>query len=72
MNISPFEESESTGLVRTFLQNYLKLLKDERELLEIQTLIDICEQYTPIIAGNRAVHQIKKYFRTTKEMQLNT
>ena len=71
MNIKPCEESESIGLVRSFLQNCLKLLRDERELLEIQTLIDRCEQSTPIVVASRVVHQIKKYIRTGKEMQLN-
>lgn len=71
MNIRPYGESESTGLVRSYLQNCLKLLRDERELLEIQTLIDICEQPIPIVATNRAVHQIKKYIQTGKEMRLN-
>ena len=71
MSTRPYEESESTGLVRSFLQNCLKLLRDERELLEIQTLIHRCEQSTPIIATNIVVHQIKKYIRTRKEMRLN-
>ena len=56
------------------------MLKDENVLLEIQTLIDKCEQSTPIIvvklvddsvAMNIAVHQIKKYIRTGKMMRLN-
>ena len=68
MNIKPCEESESTGLVRSFLHNYLKLLINERALLEIQTLIDRCERSTPIATSNREVHQIKKYIRTRKEM----
>ena len=71
MNIGPCEESESIGLVWSFLKNCLKLLRDERELLEIQTLIDRCAQSTPIVVVNKAVHQIKKYIRTGKEMWLN-
>ena len=56
------------------------MLKYEKELLEIQTLIDKYEKSTPIIVAkptndyvvvNRAVHQIKKYIRTRKEMRLN-
>ena len=31
----PYEESESTGIAKSFLQDCLKLLRDERELLEI-------------------------------------
>ena len=71
MNSKPYEESESTRLVSSFLHNYLKFLRDERALLEIQTFIDICEQSTPIVVANRAVHQIKKYILTEKEMRLN-
>ena len=71
MNIRPSEESESTGLVRSFLENYLKLLRYERELLEIQTLIERSKQSTPIIFMYRVVHQINKYIWTGKEMQLN-
>ena len=71
MHIRLYEESEPTGVVRSFLQSCLKLLKDERALLEIQTLIDKCEQSTPIVVANRAVHQIKKYIWTGKEMRLN-
>ena len=71
MNTRPYEKSESTELVRSFLQNCLKLLRDERALLEIQTLIDRCEQSTPIVVVNRAVHQIKKYIWIGREMRLN-
>ena len=78
--VGPCEESESVGLVKSFLQSCLKLLKDENALLEIQALIDIYERSTPIIAvspandfvtANKAIHQIKKYIRTRKEMRLN-
>ena len=71
MNSKPYEESESTRLVSSFLHNYLKFLRDERALLEMQTLIDKCEKSTPIVVANRAVHQINKYIRAGKEMRLN-
>ena len=71
MNFRPCKESESTGLVRSFLQNCLKLLRDEKALLEILTLIDRCEQSTPIVVANRAVHQINKYIQSRKDMRLN-
>ena len=80
VNIRPCEESEFTGLVRSFLQSCLKLLKDEKALLEIQTLIDKYEQSTHIIVAklangyvvaNIVVHQINKYIQTRKEMRLN-
>ena len=66
--------------MRSFLQSCLKLLKDDKALLEIHALIYKYEQSTPIIAAqptndsvtaNKAVHQIKKYIRTDKEMRLN-
>lgn len=71
MNSRPCEESESTWLVRSFLHNCWKLLRNERALLEIQTLIYRCEQSTPIVVANGVVHQINKYIQTGKEMQLN-
>ena len=43
VNIRPCEENESTGLVKSCLRSCLKSLKDEKALLEIQTLIDKCE-----------------------------
>ena len=38
------EENQSTGLVKSFLQSYLKLPRDERALCEMQSLIDKCEK----------------------------
>ena len=34
------EETEYTGLVKSFLQSCLKLMRDERALREMQSLID--------------------------------
>lgn len=56
------------------------MLKDEKALLEIHTLIHKYEQATLIFAteatnnsifANRVVNQIKKYIRIGKEMRLN-
>ena len=44
VNIKPSEENELIGLVKSFLQRCLKPLRDERALLEMQSLIDKCEQ----------------------------
>ena len=71
MNIRPHEENESTGLVKSFLQSRMTLLRDERALCEVQSLIDNCKQPASQAATNRAVHHIKKYIRTRKEMWLN-
>ena len=40
LNIRPREESESTGLVKSFLQMCLKLLRDEGAILKMQNLND--------------------------------
>ena len=44
MNIRPNKENEFIGLVKSFLQSCLKLLRDERALHEMQSLIDKCQQ----------------------------
>ena len=71
MNIRPCEENESTGLVKSFLQSFLKLLRDERVMLEMQNLIDKCEQPISMASVNKVVHHIKKYVRTGREMLLS-
>ena len=40
-------------------------------ILEVQNLIDRCEQPTPMATTNRAIHYINKYVRTGGEMQLS-
>lgn len=72
VNTKPSEEIESKGLVKSFLQSCLKLIRDERVILEVQNLIDRCEQPIPMAATNRAVHHIKKYVPTGREMRLST
>ena len=71
LNIIPSVESEPTRLVRSFLQSCRKLLRDEQALLEMQNLINKCEQPISLDATNRYVHHIKKYIRTGREMQLS-
>ena len=61
MNIRPHEEDGSTGLMKSFLQSYLKLLRDEQVMLEMQKFIEKCEQPISMAAMNRVVHHIKKY-----------
>jgi hypothetical protein len=68
LSIRPHEENESIGLVKSFLQSCLKLLKDERVILEMQNLIDKCEQPISMDTVNKAVHHIKKYVQTGREM----
>ena len=55
------EEIESTVLVKSFLQSCLKLMRDERALREMQSLIYKCEYPVLQDVANRSVHQIKKY-----------
>ena len=40
-------------------------------MLEMKNLIDKCEQPISMAAVNRAVHHIKKYVRTGREMRLS-
>ena len=47
----PCEDIEFVGLARSFLHSCLKLLKDDKVMLEIQTLIDKYEKSTPIIVA---------------------
>ena len=35
MNVRTYEETDSTGIVRSFLQNCLKLLRDEKEFVDV-------------------------------------
>lgn len=53
------------------LQSCLKLLRDECVLLEMQNLIDKCEQPISMVAANKVVHHIKKYVWTGREMRLS-
>ena len=65
------EETKSTVLVKSFLQSCLKLMRDERALREMQSLTDKCEHPVSQDAANIAIHQIKKYIWTGKEMRLS-
>ena len=61
MNIRPYEENESMRLVKSFLRGCLKLLRDERAMLEMQNLIEKCEQPISMATTNKEVHHIEKY-----------
>ena len=61
VNAKPSEEIESIGLMKFSLQSCLKLLRDERVILEIQNLINRCKQPIPMSATYKEVHHIKKY-----------
>ena len=70
VNIKTCEESGPSGLVKSFLQSCLQLLKDEKAVLEIQNLVDRYDRSMSVVAvklveyfstTNKAVHQIKKY-----------
>ena len=56
--------------MKSFLQSYLKLLRDEHALLKMQNLIEKCKQLTSMATANKAVHHIKKYLQTGREMRL--
>ena len=71
LNIKPSVERERTGLVRSFLHSCLKLLRDEQALLKMQNLIYKCEQPISLATANKAVHHIKKYIQTGREMRLS-
>ena len=71
LDVRPKVESKSTGLERSFLKSCLKLLRDERALLEMQKLIDKCKQPISMVVANRVVHHIKKYIRMGREMLLS-
>ena len=77
MNIKTCEEGGPSGLVKSFLQSCLQLLKDEKEVLEIHNLVDRYDQSMFVVAAkpaeyfsntNKVVHQIKKYIQTGREM----
>ena len=71
MNIRRHEENESIGLVKSFLHNFLKLLRDERAMLEMQNLIDKCENPISMDVLNRAIQHKTKHVRTGREMRLS-
>ena len=80
MNIKTCEESGPSGLVKSFLQSCLQLLKDKKLVLEIHNLVDRYDRSMFVVATkpaeyfsttNKAVHQIKKYIQTRREMRLN-
>ena len=64
-------ENEPTLGVRSFLQSCLKLLRDDRAVMDLQNLIDRCEQSPSMGAAHRAVHQIQSHTRTGREMRLS-
>jgi hypothetical protein len=62
------QENEPASNIKSFLQSYLKLIRDENAQLEVQRLIDYCDPTTT----ERTVNQIKRYIRTGREMRLST
>jgi hypothetical protein len=66
----PGDGKEASKLV-SFLYTFIELIKDERVIQELQTLVrkyDIGRVY-PLL--NKAVHQLSKKRRTNKELHLN-
>lgn len=57
--------------MKSFFQSYLKLLRDERAMLEMQNLIEKCDHPISMVVVNREVHHIKKYVQTRREMRLS-
>ena len=51
------QEAKPTSKIKSFLQSYLKLIRDENAQFKVQRLIDYCDP----TATERAVNQIKTY-----------
>ena len=63
-------EDEFTGSVQSFLRSYLKLLRNEKAIEELQKIIDQC-QHNPSLSSTRCVvHNIMGFTRTGREMRL--
>ena len=63
------DEDESIGSVQAFLHIYLKLLRNDKVVGELQRMIDQYQQ--PSLSGSvhHAVHNITRHARTGREMK---
>ena len=64
------EEDELTGSVQSFLRSCLKLVINEKDIKELQCIIDQYQQSSSVSSMQRAVHNIMGHTRTGREMRL--
>ena len=64
-------DREHTDVLRTFLQNCLKLMKNEHTMAELQNVINRCNLSTSRATASKSIKQIQKYRRNGREMRLN-
>ena len=51
VNMKTYEESEPSGLMKSFIHSCLHLLRDEKAILEIQKLIDNYDQSMSVVVA---------------------
>ena len=64
------DEDESTGSVQSFLQSFLKLMRNEQAIRELQHIIDQYPPSSSMSSVQCAVHSVMGHTRTGREMQL--
>ena len=64
------EEDELTRSVQYFLRSFLKLVRNEKYIGELQHIIDQYQQSSSVSSTQRAVHNIMGHTRTGREMRL--
>ena len=63
-------DREHTNVLQTFLQNCLKLMKNEHAMAEVQNVINRCDLSTSRAIASKSIKQIQKYHITRREMRL--
>ena len=64
------DEDESTGSVQSFLWSFLKLVRNEKAIRELQCIIDQYPPSSSMSSAQPAVHNIMGHTRTGREMRL--
>ena len=64
------EEDELTGSVQSFLRSCLKLVINEKDIGELQCIIDQYQQPSSMSSTQCAVHNIMGHTRTRRELRL--
>ena len=58
------KDNEPASNIKSFLQSFLKLIRDENAQIELQRLIDHCDPTIVLVVVDRAVNHIKRYVCT--------
>ena len=64
------DEDELIESVKSFLRSFLKLVRNEKAIGELQHIIDQCQQSSSVSSVQRALHSIMGHTRIGREMRL--